>query len=110
MNRALGEGCARQGECRNRATGKDVAPAMSPAMILACSSSQGAAAGAAPCPPCPARPALPGWGRTVHRCSGCCPQQVLARHLVLGLQHVEKVLGEAQPSAGQCQGCLSLQG
>lgn len=53
---------------------------------------------------------LPGWGRTVQRRSGCCLQQVLACHSVLGLQHVEKVLSEAQASVGQRQGCFGLQG
>lgn len=53
---------------------------------------------------------LPGWGRTVHWCGGCCPQQVPARRSVLGLQHVEKVLSEAQASVGQRRGCFSLQG
>lgn len=53
--------------------------------------------------------ALPGWGRTVHGRSGRCPQQVLARHSVLGLQHVEKVLSEAQATVGQRQGRFNLQ-
>lgn len=54
--------------------------------------------------------ALPGWGRTVHWRSGCCLQQVLARCSVLGLQHMEKVLREAQASVGQRRGCFGLQG
>lgn len=53
---------------------------------------------------------LPGLGRTVHGGGGCCPQQVLARRSVLGLQHAQKVLSEAQPSVGQRQGRLGLKG
>lgn len=47
--------------------------------------------------------------RTVHWCHGCCPQQVLLSHSVLGLQHPQEVLGEAQAMVWWCLGCFNLQ-